>query len=342
MERKKKQRLLSIDLGYSSVKIARYNEDGVLTLEKELSAIAKIDNPLISDDDVIFSLCGENYILGSSALQAPRSCMLNLEKYDDLKAAYPAFVSSIVKRLGGFDSFDIIAIGLSLAYKDKGQDIIDHLKETLMLGESPRILTFPQGVMAKVAYEEYGLHIGESAKRNYERLNSWISLDGGFLTADFVATIQGTASSSAAIGIENTGVICIAYDLSDYIYKNYGWRISTKEALTIVDNNGTWIRRGKEYNFSDQVKEFTKKYLGNVFNLLEEKFADSLDNMQGVLVVGGLSYLVNKYINDPDIVSMIETHFPISFLKIPTHHGEYYNAIGYLLYTEKKLDEGKL
>ena len=119
MDNKKKQRLLSIDLGYSSVKICRYNEDGVLTLEKEISAIAKIDNPLVTDDDVIFNLAGDYYLLGPNALMAPRSCFLNLEKYEDLKQAYPAFISSIVKRLGGFENFDKIAIGLSLAYKDK-------------------------------------------------------------------------------------------------------------------------------------------------------------------------------------------------------------------------------
>lgn len=341
MDNKKKQRLLSIDLGYSSAKICRYNEDGVLTVEKEISAIAKVENPLIADDDVIFNLSGDYFLIGPNALMAPRSCLLNLEKYEDLKIAYPAFVSSIVKRLGGFQAFDKIAIGLSLAYKDKGQDILDHLKNTLMVDDG-LFVALPQGIMAKYCYEEYGLHVGEAAKKNYERLQSWLSLDGGFLTADLNACIQGTASASSAIGIENTGVICIAYDLIDYIFKNYEWRISPKEALTIIDNDGVWIRRGKEFNFSEQVKEFTKKYLSNVFNLVEDKFSDSLDNLQGILVIGGLSYLVNKYIEDPDIVKMIESHFPVSFLKVPKHHGEYYNAIGYMKFLEKMIDEGKM
>ena len=56
-------RLLAIDLGYSSVKVAYYSETGVLQYEKFISAIAKIDKPMEMDDDVMFMLGADYYYI---------------------------------------------------------------------------------------------------------------------------------------------------------------------------------------------------------------------------------------------------------------------------------------
>ena len=77
-------RLLSIDLGYSSVKVAYYNETGILQFDKYISAIAKLDNPMEADDDVMFRLGVNYYILGTAALKVPRSLLLNLENFGTL------------------------------------------------------------------------------------------------------------------------------------------------------------------------------------------------------------------------------------------------------------------
>ena len=91
-------RLLAIDLGYSSVKVAYYSETGVLQYEKFISAIAKIDKPMEMDDDVMFMLGADYYVLGSSALKIPRSFLLKLENYEDLKEAYPVWISYLLKK----------------------------------------------------------------------------------------------------------------------------------------------------------------------------------------------------------------------------------------------------
>ncbi len=91
-------RLLSIDLGYSSTKVVYYNENGILQFDKFISAVAKIDNPMEADDDVMFRLGVNYYILGTAALKVPRSLLLNLENFEDLKIAYPVWISYLLKK----------------------------------------------------------------------------------------------------------------------------------------------------------------------------------------------------------------------------------------------------
>ena len=46
-------RYLAIDLGYSNVKVAYYNESGALQFDKYISAVARVDKPMEAADDVI-------------------------------------------------------------------------------------------------------------------------------------------------------------------------------------------------------------------------------------------------------------------------------------------------
>ena len=116
-------------------------------------------------------------------------------------------------------------------------------------------------------------------------------------------------------------------------------KTSVKEAQTIIDNNGKFSRRGKEYNISPKIDEFTKKYLSNVLKLLEDKFGEAVDAVEGILVCGGLSYFFKKYIDDPQMISEIEKHFPVSFLHFPVVDSEYFNSYSYLRAAEKILDQ---
>ena len=149
-------RLLAIDLGYSSVKVAYYSETGVLQYEKFISAIAKIDKPMEMDDDVMFMLGADYYVLGSSALKIPRSFLLKLENYEDLKEAYPVWISYLLKKYGGYDKFDKVVIGLSMAFSDKADELLDHLYNTLMIQEDDYFICLPQGLSCKLTYADRG------------------------------------------------------------------------------------------------------------------------------------------------------------------------------------------
>lgn len=328
-------RLLAIDLGYSSVKVAYYNESGVLQFDKYISAVARIDNPMEADDDVMFRLGADYYILGTPALKVPRSLLLGLENYEDLKVAYPVWISYLLKKYGGKEQFDKVVIGLSMAFSDKADDLLSSLYENLMITDPGYFVCLPQGLSCKLAYFECGLDIREISKHNDFRMRNYLILDGGFLTCDICNVANSTASAGAAVGIPNTGIICISYDVIDYLFKTYEMKVSVKEAQTIVDNQGKFTRRGKEYNIGPKIDEFTKIYLGNVLKLLEEKFGEAIDAVEGVLVCGGLSYFFKKYIDDPDMQKEIEKHFPVDFLKFPSVDSEYFNAYSYLRIVQK-------
>lgn len=333
------KKLLSIDLGYSNVKIAYWDENGVLQFEKFISAIAKIDDPMEADNDILFRLGVDYYILGTPALKVPRSLLLSLENFEDLKIAYPVWISYLLKKYGGKESFDKVIIGLSMAFSDKAEELLNSLYETLMITDENYFICLPQGLSCKLAYSECGLDIRETTKHNDFRMRNYLILDGGFLTCDICNVANGTASAGAAVGIPNTGVICISYDVMDYLFKTYEMKVSVKEAQTIVDNQGRFVRRGKEYNIKSKIDEFTKAYLGNVLKLLEDRFGEAIDAVEGVLVCGGLSYFFKKYMDDPEMIKKIEEHFPVSFLHFPIVDSEYFNAYSYLRFVQKMINE---
>lgn len=322
-----KTNILAVDLGYSSVKCAYYNESDVLQLEKFISCTAKVDSPLESDDDSLFQLGTNYYVLGTPALKVPRSQQIKLNSWEGLLEIYPVWISFLLKKYGGREKFTKVAIGLSLAFKDKAEELLEKLEKTLMIPKDYFII-LPQGIIAKKIYYEYGLNINEASKKNNTKVPNLLIVDGGFLTLDICNVINGTASSSATIGIENSGVICISYKLVEYIFKQYGISISIKEAQVIVDNDGEWKRRGRLYDLSQQVKQFTLEYLVDVLNLLENKFGEALDGLDAVLIVGGVSYFFKKYMSE--LTPEIEKHFPLSFIQIPEIESEFYNAFGFL------------
>lgn len=327
MKTENKANILAVDLGYSSVKCAYYDENDILQLDKFISCTAKVDSPLESDDDSLFQL-GENfYVLGTPALKVPRSQQIQLNTWEGLLEIYPVWISFLMKKYGGRDNFTKIAIGLSLAFKDHADELLDNLEKTLMISRDFFII-LPQGLIAKKIYYEYGLNINEQSKKNDTKIQNVLIVDGGFLTLDICNVINGTASSSATIGLKDTGVINISYDILDYIFKEYGVRVSIKEAQVIVDNDGAWKRRGKIYDLSEQVKKYSIKYLVNVLNLLEEKFGEAIDGLDAVLIVGGIAYFFKKYLKE--ITPEIEKHFPVNFLQIPEVESEFYNAFGFL------------
>ena len=332
-------KLLSIDLGYSSVKVAYYNDAGAIQFEKFISAVAKIDDPMEIDDDIMFKLGVDTYVLGDSALKVSRSLLMPLETFDDMKAVYPVWISYLLKRYGGTDNFDKVVIGLSLAFSDRTDELLDSLYQTLMMPpESDYFMCLPQGLSCKLAYSNYGLNI-RSESHSSTKLVNYIVVDGGFLTVDMCAVIASGSSSGSAIGMPNTGVINIAYDIIDYLFREYQIKVSIKEAQQIIDSNGIFTRRARKYDISAAVKEYTKKYLGNVLTLLEEKYSEFLDAVDGVVILGGLAYFFQRYLDDPDIVAEIEKHFDVSFLSFPPDLSEYYNSYSYLKAAEKLLKQ---
>lgn len=327
-------KILAIDLGYSSVKVAYYNDANVVQFEKYISAVAKIDNPMEMDDDIMFKLGVDTYILGDSALKVSRSLLMPLETFEDMKAIYPVWISYLLKKHPGVDK---VIIGLSLAFSDRTDELLSYLYEQLMIQDDSFFMCFPQGLSAKLAYSNYGLDISSEAK-NRTKLSCYTVMDLGFKTMDIAVIIKNKSAAGAALGLP-CGVCKIAYNIVDYLYKEFNIQISLKEAQNIIDSDGILQKRGRKLDISPIVKQFTKQYIKDVLELLEEKYGEYLDSIDGVVIVGGGAYFFKKYIslNDKEIIDEIQKHFDLSFLQMPEDLSEYYNAYSYLKAAELKL-----
>lgn len=329
--------ILAIDLGFGSVKVAFISPDsGELILDKYISATAKLDErPDDFDQDNTFQLQESYYVLGPQALKLPRNYLLPLSDFETLKAVTPVWISFLVNKyqrnLG--IKFEKICIGLSLVYKDRAQEMLDYLSEVLMVSPD-MFICLPQGTAAKVALQEYGLSL-DPAKRTQFKFDSFVLEDLGSNTID-VALITGSMSSTASsLGLENQGVCKILFDIIDFVYKSTGVQIQPDEAKVILDS-GIFRRRGRNYDLSEQVKQFTIKYLIGILDLADTnpKLSSLIDNVQRIILIGGGAELWRKYL--PEIQKEIEKRgYPSNFWVIPEKNSEYFNAISYLLIGNK-------
>ena len=256
-------RLIAVDLGYSNVKVVYYNEDGALQFDKYISSVAKIDNALEIDNDIMFNLGSDTYVMGAASLKLGRNYLIDLKDYDSLKSIYPVWISYI----------------LSLAFSDKADDLLTHLYDTLMIEKDNYFYVLPQALSCKLGYSLKGLDITDTntGSMGEAALNNYLIVDGGFYTLDWATVIGSKASAGAAVGIKDSGTIRVVYNIIDFLFKTYQIRAALKEGQNILDNGGVFVRRGRRYDISEQVKEFTKKYIGDVFDLLENQAADSLN-----------------------------------------------------------------
>lgn len=160
-----------------------------------------------------------------------------------------------------------------------------------------------------------------------------------------MANIASTGSTAGScIGVEGSGVINIVNMLSDYIFKTYEFRLSNRAVQKIIEDTpqGQFERRGVRYDVTDALAKISKVYLANVLKMLEDKFGEAVDAVDGVLVCGGLSYLFKQYMNDADMKKEIEKHFPLSFLHVTETLGEYYNCDSYLRIVQRLIEENRL
>ena len=331
----KSLKLLAIDVGYSSVKVARHDSAGLIQCDKFINAVAKIDNPLEIDNDIMFNLLEKTYVLGPAALKVSQEFLLDMKTYEDLKAVTPVWISYLLRKYSDV-KYDKVVIGLSLAFSDMADDLLKYIQETLLIEDDSYFMLLPQGVACKEAYQNYAMDLGdmETTKSNSTKLRNYLIVDGGFETLDFACVVQGKASTGAAIGIKDSGIIRISHAICDYVFKQYGMKISLKEAQTVVDT-GHLIKRGRDFDLTEVVDEYSKKYLAYVLNLLEEKYGSYLDQSNGVLILGGLGYLFEKFKDDAFVISEIEKHMDRNFIHWTPVYSEFYNAVAYLKLGEK-------
>lgn len=331
-------RVIGVDLGYGFTKCSRM-ENGRLVLDKYISAVCHLDQKPLEMSDQIFQLGADYYALDTAATKFPRSLLLPLETFEDMMRIYPVWVSYLVSKYGGWESIDLLVLGLSLQWTNRADEMLDHIYSSLNIDrETHRIAMVGQAATCSYIYNLTGLNPLEITAKSQLKAKNYVILDVGTETCDG-ALVVGGKSTNVRFGLANTGVIRVAYDIVDYIYKMYGLQISVRDAQTLIDSDSTsLIRRGKQIVLGDKIVEFEKKYIENILNLVENQFAEALDQAEMLLICGGGAYIFRKLMKDPEVVDEINKHFSPDFIQIP-EASEFYNAISYLRVGEKFLKE---
>lgn len=335
--------ILAIDTGYGNVKIAYINpESKEMILDKFISTVAKLDKLDEFDDENAFQFLDSYYVLGSQALKLPREFIQQMNDYESLKELAPIWINFLLNKyereLG--IKFDKIAIGLSLAFRDKGEDFLNHLEDVLMFPKD-RYILLPQGVAIKKLLDMYGLSPLEPSKRSAFKYDSYVLFDLGQKTVDIGLMTSAVNSSSvnSSIGIEDIGVTKISFDIVDYIFKSTGITITREEAKVIIET-GIFRRRGRNYDLSEQVKQFTLNYLISILDLPDTnaKVGSLVEGVDRIILCGGGAELWKKY--EAELGPEIEKRgYPRNFWVTPEKGAEYFNAMSYLLIAQKVVEK---
>lgn len=343
MENKKKK-YISLDVGFHACKVCYIDEDGLMQVDKFPSAVCKLPNPAEVDDTnngQVFQIGPDWWAVAETALKCPKDLLMPLSTFEDMLAVYVPICSYVANKYGnGFDSFDYFIIGVSLAFQDKVNSLLNHLMTSLNLTEDKvgYFMCLPQGVSAKYCYFQYGLNPGSKTEKSKVKMSDFLIVDFGGETLDISLVLEGSSSTGIKLGIDGVGCNNIAFGVVDYVYKTYGFQISFKTAQVIVEGDNILTRRGREIDLSDIIKTLKKKYIRDILNLLDEKCGEILNSISGILIVGGGAMIFKELYDDPDVEKEIEKHFSKNFIKIP-EMPEYYNAISYLKIGEKLINE---
>ena len=344
-DNKKKLRTIALDYGFNSIKVTYLDEDGLMQVDKFPSAVCKLQNPAEADDDnnngQVFQIGPDWWAVAETALKCPKDLLMPLTTFDDMLATYVPVCSYVANKYGnGFESFDNFIIGISLAYQSRANDLLEHLMTSLNFTDDKDgyFMCLPQGVSAKYCYFQYGLNPSSKTEMSKVRMSDFLICDIGGNTIDLSLIIEGSSSTGIKLGIPEVGGNTIAFNLCQYIYKNFGFQISLKTAQVLVEGDNVLTRRGREIDLRNVIRNFKKEYIKNVLNLLDEKYGEVLNSVSGILLVGGGAMIFKELYDDPDVEKEVDKHFSKNFIKIP-EMPEYYNAISYLKIGEKLLNE---
>lgn len=311
--------ILAIDLGfgYNKVVVAR---DGVIEKKfKFPSAVGLVNKNEMIQDPRIFNYEGKDWYVGEDAMKLPSTSIVDVKDYKSLEFFAPLFIYYVCHTLNIVPS--VIATGLSKAHIGQSGYFEEKIKHFVVNGVEVAIgevYVLPQGAGAKIAIDKYGDNFPNENKE-FLGSSSYVGADIGFNTIDMFQVLNGKASPNLFEGIEGNGVVMISSMLIDHIKETMGRTITHNEAKEILASNKLKIR-GQETDFTASIKEFKAKYLENLMGLIETKYGQILDKMDGLYLIGGGSYLFRDETNN--------------FIKVPKVDNEYYNAIGFYLYAE--------
>lgn len=325
-----KNRVLSCDFGFGHSKIAIL-EDNIITHKmKELDSVVELESSASCSDmriinDDIYEYDGKKFLVGGNALQAVGSSakVLDVNDYETFKYVTPLLLKKYMRKFKG--DFQKVVLTISYAFYEKSGDYRKFVVEKSGIPAN-HLYVLPQAAAGKLCIDNLGLDVNNpSIKANYI---NYLILDGGFLTLDSGLVINGKLLPVNIKGYPGMGVIKIAEELIPYIKELTGKDISLSKARQVLETK-KYVLRGKPYDVSQFVEKAINNYVLIMAKFLEEKYAEQMDNIDHIIIFGGLAELIRGKM---DVWNSI---YSKNFVLIPSDCSEYYNVLGALFYNNK-------
>ncbi|MCQ2209280.1 MAG: plasmid segregation protein ParM [Paludibacteraceae bacterium] len=325
------QRILSCDFGFGHSKVAIL-EDGVVTVKmKELDSVVELttdasysDLKIINDD--IFEYDGKKFLVGGNALQAVGNAakVLDVSDYETFKYVTPLLLKKYMKRFKG--DFQRVMLSISTAFYERSGDYKEFVSKKAGIPAS-HLFVLPQSAAGKLCIDHMGLDINNPSIKT-QHLN-YLIIDGGFQTLDIAQVINGKLMPMNIKGYAGMGVVKIAEQLIPYIKELTGKDISVSKARQLIESR-KYVLRGKPYDISEFIEKAVNNYVLSISKFLEEKYSEQMDNIDNIIIFGGLAELIRSKMDVWDSI------YNKNFVKIPVDNSEYYNVIGALFCQPKE------
>jgi hypothetical protein len=317
--------IFGLDSGYGIDKYAFRDLGGKIQFGKISSAIAKA--PMDAEDMPFFE--GQRYYLGDVALMESSNNIIDVIDYKEHEKFAPLSLwHAFDENKIDYNNVTRLATGLSLAQKDVSAKFLKRVTKFIINGIKydfiDKISLLPQGIGAKFAIDNF--FYKDLADQTYA------IVDIGQLTVDIVCVINGKTREENASGKTHDGIIKITQDLREVISLEHGVVLSMKEVQeTLLTKK--YICYGVEYDYSKQIDSFKKSYTKYLIATLKQRNETIFKKYPKIYFVGGGAYYVDKDVLEEEFKTIGTFVFP--------ENAEYLNAIGNLLYGEKRAEELK-
>lgn len=312
-------KIVAIDQGFSDSKVVAGDDFGVKNVFKFPGVVGVVLKNEMVNDDRLIPLDDKYFYVGEDALHLPTDSIVDISDYNKLEYFAPLFIYKTFAMLESTP--DILVLGLSIAqiknsgyYKERIEKYLDQM------GIKCKIFILPQGAIAKLAVDKYGINF-PTENINFNKNASYILVDVGFNTLDVCHVINGQTSSNLVIGLEGKGAIVMAEEVQKGIKESYNIDLSISEVKDVLVTSN-FKRRGKIYACDKLVADAKLNYQNMLIEIIEANFGKVLDKVDNLIMVGGGA-------------TFFKTE-PTSFMQAPKNKPEFYNAIGYFEYGLQK------
>lgn len=312
-------KIFGVDIGFGDVKAVIGDETGIKNVFKFPSVVGMVEKNEMVNDERLIPYLEKYFYVGEDALHLPTDTIIDISDYNKLEYFAPLFIYKTFYMVESTP--DILVLGLSIAQIKNSGYYKERIEKYLeQAGVKCSIFVLPQGAIAKLAVDKYGINF-PTENIHFNKNASYILADMGFNTLDVCHVINGQTSSNLVIGLEGKGAIVMAEEVQKGIKESYNIDLSISEVKDVLVTSN-FKRRGKIYACDKLVADAKLNYQNMLIEIIEANFGKVLDKVDNLIMVGGGA-------------TFFKTE-PTSFMQAPKNKPEFYNAIGYFEYGLQK------